>query len=362
MRVCVRRAVRIAAAAACTAAAGCGVSEPTIAPGEIASKVAVNYMNAALDIMQFHSINRYEIDWPSFRVAALERITGARTTADTYPGLTATVAALGDHHSSFFAPGKAPDRSPAATGVLGTSSCPFPCVDPTIQVTGVLVGDIGYVSIPGFTESGAAATAFAGNIQSFVKTLDASLPCGWIIDLRYDTGGNMWPMLAGVGPLLGNGDAGAFVDPDSVRSTWFYDNGAAGVRASDGTRSTAVQVANPYTPSHPMPPVALIYSTGTASAGEAVAIAFRGRPLTYTVGRSTAGLSTANIPITLSDGAVLNLTEAADVDRTGIVYGGKLVPDATVTPTSRDPAVDAASQTAVAWLHQQVACGGSGGV
>ena len=34
---------------------------------------------------------------------------------------------------------------------------------------------------------------------------------GWIVDLRGNFGGNMWPMLLSVEPLIGNGTLGYFV-------------------------------------------------------------------------------------------------------------------------------------------------------
>ena len=34
---------------------------------------------------------------------------------------------------------------------------------------------------------------------------------GWIVDLRTDGGGNMWPMMAGLGPILGEGIMGWIV-------------------------------------------------------------------------------------------------------------------------------------------------------
>lgn len=57
--------------------------------------------------------------------------------------------------------------------------------------------------------------------------LDAPDLVGWIVDLRGNGGGNMWPMIAGVGPVLGEGTAGAFVDPDDNVTLWGYANGAS---------------------------------------------------------------------------------------------------------------------------------------
>ena len=49
---------------------------------------------------------------------------------------------------------------------------------------------------------------------------------GWIVDLRGNTGGNMWPMVAGVGPVLGNGVAGFFVPPVGASTPWSFPEGS----------------------------------------------------------------------------------------------------------------------------------------
>jgi C-terminal processing protease CtpA/Prc len=215
------------------------------------------------------------------------------------------------------------------------------------------------VSIPAFSGSGAAATAFGDQLQEVVRLVDASKPCGWIVDLRDNPGGNMWPMVAGIGPVLGEGTLGAFVGPDSARQTWYYRDGASGVRLSDGRESVAHRVSGPpYRLFRPDPPVAVIYGPRTASSGEAVAVAFRGRPLSRSFGRETAGLSTANAGFPLSDGGVIFLTTSADADRTGRIYGGVLPPDHAVAWDVIDPSStsDQAAQAAIAWLATQVAC------
>ncbi|MER7848202.1 hypothetical protein ABTZ03_30160 [Kitasatospora sp. NPDC096077] len=89
--------------------------------------------------------------------------------------------------------------------------------------------------------------------------------------------------------------------------------------------------------------------------GEAVAIAFIGRPVTPSFGDRTYGVPTGNEPHRLSDGAVVVLTVAAEADRTCRILVGPLVPDETVdAPVTEkaDPALDAA----VNWLASQGPC------
>jgi carboxyl-terminal processing protease len=346
---------RLIAGLICVAA--CGSSDASD-PGPTSnaprtSAVATNYMTSALNIMQGASINRYKINWPTFRTEALARIAGATTTADTYTGLRATLVALGDRHSFFSPPGSSSIMS-NVPGTMSVASLGM-LVDPSGRV---LPNGLGYVSIPSFSGSGAQATAFADKLQDVVKTVDLSRPCGWIVDLRDNPGGNMWPMIAGIGPVLGAGDLGFFVDPDSVKQVWFYRGGAAGVRLRDGRESIVQTVSGVYGLAGPPPPVAVIYGSRTASSGEAVAVAFRARPLTRSFGTPTAGLSTANAGYQLSDGGTIFLTVAVDGDRSGKLYGDVLSPDQPATWNVIDPtsASDGAAQAASAWLLTQQAC------
>ena len=351
-----RRQWWIATGGVVLAGYGCGSSEPTDSGDN--SAVATSYMVAALDIMQRSSINRHKIVWPAFRADALARIEGARTTADTYPGLRATLTALGDRHS-FFAP-------PGSASIVATRPgmmLPVASLGALAEPSGRTLPDrLAYVSIPSFSGGGTAATTFADQLQDVVKTLDASQPCGWIVDLRNNPGGNMWPMVAGIGPVLGAGDLGFFIDPDSVRQTWFYRDGAAGLRFSDGRESAIQRVTgSAYRLSRPAPPAAVIYSGQTASSGEAVAVAFRARPLTRSFGIPTWGLSTANAGFPLSDGGTIYLTVAVDGDRSGTLYGDSLQPDESATWSVIDPTStgDRAAQAAATWLRAQQTCTGA---
>jgi len=171
---------------------------------------------------------------------------------------------------------------------------------------------------------------------------------GWIVDLRQNGGGNMWPMLAGIGPVLGNGTAGSFVFPEGLTTpylaagatlTWSYSGGAA---CFDGQPNTSVTA--PYTLRAPAPRVAVLQDGGTGSSGEAIAISFIGRPDTRSFGAATYGVSSANWGFSLSDGGVLQLLVALDRDRNGTTYGGSIAPD--------EPAAGPAEAVAaaVAWL------------
>ena len=162
----------------------------------------------------------------------------------------------------------------------------------------------------------------------------------------------MWPMMAGLGPLLGEGVAGAFHGSHGENLSWFYRDGAAGYEGAESLSYPRVEGV-PYRVAGNLP-VAVLIDRGTASSAEAVAVAFRGKPQTRFFGEHTLGVSTANNNYVLSDGANMILTIGVYVDRNGKEYEDGIEPDVRIASqedlqaplVERDKAINAAEQ----WL------------
>ncbi|HWE89528.1 MAG TPA: S41 family peptidase [Pseudonocardiaceae bacterium] len=90
-------------------------------------------------------------------------------------------------------------------------------------------------------------------------------------------------------------------------------------------------------------PVAVLHDRRTASAGEGLVVAFRGRARTRTFGSATAGVPTGTVTHELLDGSALVITVSVAVDRQGREYAEAIAPDE--PRTGIDPI-----RTAVRWL------------
>jgi C-terminal processing protease CtpA/Prc len=227
--------------------------------------------------------------------------------------------------------------------------------DPIAPRGEMLAGSIAYLTLPGFA-GGAHAdqVQFAETLHDVIADLDAQAACGWIVDLRNNSGGNLWPMLAGVGPLLGDGEAGASVRPNGERTELWYRDGKVGL----GDYVQLRVAGDPYRLRETNAPVAVLTGRSTASAAEIVATAFEARAGTRSFGAATSGATTGTQIFPLSDGAALVLAVAATSDRNGRIYSGRIEPDVAVAGDERgielrdQAAVRAASQ----WLKTQEAC------
>ncbi len=311
-----------------------GGSSPTAAtpagPKEM-SPAARSYLTQLIDVMQANSINRKTIDWPAFRRIVTGVDSNEQTILDLYPKIRAAFVLLNDHHSFY--------RGPDSTSI-NSPSLPGGCTDPTPPAVQV-PDDVGYVKVASFSGIGAAETAFAQSIQDAVRAADRERLAGWIVDLRNNRGGNMWPMVAGLGPILSDARAGAFIDPDGGTTWWGYQD-----NASIYNGEPLVGVTSPYRLLRANPRVAVLTNCGVSSSGEAVAIGFRARRDTRSFGTATYGLSTANDEFPLSGGGTLFLCVSTMADRTGRTYGSAVVPDEVIA----DPVETV--RRAVEWLRQ----------
>jgi carboxyl-terminal processing protease len=329
----VRSATVVLLGALLTGACGSG-GRPPVAPSSgfvpDASRSVSDYVNELVGIMQSNSINRDRINWIDFRAQVTQRAQGARTIGDAHPAISMALGLLGDHHSFYTAAGGAFVSNPT-----GKRCSALPASAPALP------GDVGYVRVGSFGGSDPSAmTAFADSVQQQIRSSDSGDLTGWIVDVRGNGGGNMWPMIAGVGPVLGDGVAGYFMPPLGAASPWSYGNGASIL--SSGLQAAA---SSGYRLLRPSPRVAVLTDNLVASSGEAVVVSFRARPNTRSFGTMTCGLSTANSGFRLSDGATLQLTTALMADRTRTPYGDSIPPDEIV---SGDGEV---VQRALAWLR-----------
>ncbi|HJZ76591.1 MAG TPA: S41 family peptidase [Vicinamibacterales bacterium] len=304
------------------------VSAPVAASAPLAAP-AKDVLDAALSITKKHSLRRNDVPWDVVEPKVRALAAGAEKSADVYPAIRYLLAQLGDHHS-FLMP-------PAQTSQFRTGGAQNP--GPEVRA---LPERAGYVSVPGYSgaEPG-AMRAYATRMHEALGGTIASVSCGWVVDLRKDTGGNMWPMLAGLKPFLGTVGLGTFESAEGSSAPWIAGQGV------DIEPPPALAVLESSW-------VAVLTGPRTASSGEAVAIAFRGRPRTRSFGQPTAGLSTANGTFPLPDGAMILLTTAVDADRTGRRYGDKIAPDEPVDAAGTD---DTTLSAALQWLKQSSGCG-----
>ncbi len=143
---------------------------------------------------------------------------------------------------------------------------------------------------------------------------------GWIIDLRFNMGGNCWPMVGSLYELLGEGTFGGWKFEDRIEKI-YLKNG----EAFEGKKAQVTIKRKPID-SMDTAKVAIITGVFTGSSGEITAIAFKGRENSIFIGEKTTGLTTTNNTYPMPFGIYFNNSEGYDVDRNGQFYE-QIVPD-----------------------------------
>jgi carboxyl-terminal processing protease len=334
-------------------------------PTAISSDAAA-FLDNAIDIMRQHALHGQGVDWVALRTEAFKRAGGAFNPIDTYPAIYWALVQLGDSGSHLrLPPGLYPDQialmqqaekeaqenAPAATRTEALAPTAFTMRRiPEGHIITLQGNNFGYIVLPRCSaKDNDGLMLYAADVRRILSDLSAQNPRGWIVDLRGNTGGNMWPMLTGIGPILGDGVVGSFVAADG-NVNWFYQDGKTGTRNPAGVETVSLNLdeAPVLSGVNATVPVAILTDSSTASSAEAITIAFHGRANTRFFGSHTAGKSTAVQPYQLDDGAELYLTTAIDADRSGKPYPDGFTPDevfpsvATMPAESSDPVVHAA--------------------
>jgi carboxyl-terminal processing protease len=328
---------------------------------------AASFLNSALDVMQEHALHGDAVDWPTLRQAAFKRAAGSFNPIDTYPAIYWALVQLNDPGSHLrLPPGLYPDQiallqaaekeaNDAAPAPAKPAAPPTPFVSrhlPEGHIDMVEGRAFGHVILPTCSaKDNDGLLLYAADVRRILTDLSAQNPRGWIVDLRGNMGGDMWPMLTGIGPILGEGIVGSFVAADG-NITWFYQDGRTGTRNSSGLETVSLNLQDMPLRVTPAEPVAVLVDSSTASSAEAVTIAFHGREQTRFFGQHTAGRSMAVQPFKLPDGAQLFLTTAIDADRTGKPFPDGFTPDQVFPAVSTMPAEtsDDVVNAAQTWL------------
>ena len=304
------------------------------------------YLRNVLRIIETRALRTSNVDWNVVRSASLELAAGASSTIDTYPAINYALEQLQDNHS-FLVDQHGRGTRRKKLSITEQKTQPRAKPRNAIQESN---GLFGYIEVKSIESARAAAAKYAVSMQQKIAEVTKRNPSGWIVDLRGNVGGNMWPMIVGVRPVLGSGILG-FFQYSNIAIPWFYQQGQAGVINARGKHAnfkideTIDDCANNL-------PIAILIDASTASSGEAVAISFKERPYTQFFGQHSCGLSTSNEGFKLADGALLNLTTSVEADRNHVLYPSGITPDVFVEQSdsplcqSADPVI----QRALHWL------------
>jgi carboxyl-terminal processing protease len=297
------------------------------------------------------------VNWDSLQQQVYQQAEHATTIQDLKPAFEILLNGLRDHHGKIInAATYAPiayftdyknmrhlDKRPkemADWKVVNDTALKF--------ASKLLNGKIGYIKIVGIA-SNIDIEKESKKIRAAVLKLYKNKIDKWIIDLRYNAGGNMHPMMAGIAPLVGDGIVGKLVNlQDSTLFNWEIKNGNF---IYDGYQAVNL----PNLPQFKTPPkIAVLTSRWTVSSGEIVATALKGRPNTKFFGEATGGFTTNNSWDIINKEIILTISTGIYCDRNGTAFALNIpvdveVPFKVVAEPEKDDCIIKAKQ----WLKEK---------
>lgn len=266
-----------------------------------------------IQTLKSSSIEKNNIDWNDFEAEVMESLKVSKDSA--------IIKALTLHNN--------PHTTYIRNGVTLTGRFDKEPIDTICSIAKPLdlrkFEALGYLKVRRFyghmydeAERKAESSNYITEILNAIQDQDRPGLKGWIIDLRYNYGGDMWPMLIALSPFFVDGELGSFRS-ETINHKWsladnivYLDNQNQNKRVFDK--------ANSYKVKHGLNKVAVLINNNTASSGEAVAIALNTLKNVRFFGKTTHGFTSANTPISMGSGEMLVLTTSIMYDNKGRKY------------------------------------------
>ncbi|WP_037320358.1 S41 family peptidase [Salegentibacter sp. Hel_I_6] len=197
--------------------------------------------------------------------------------------------------------------------------------------------NLGYINLESFINSRTSldetlkkgAEYINENLQN-IKKEDSKNLKGWVIDLRKNNGGNMWPMLISLTPFLENKILGHFLIENKWQ-VWKKEENQIFDGSSNKTKKF-IEEPIEYKLKNKNLKVAVLINNNTASSGEATAIALMSNPNIKFFGDETAGYTTSNNTIHLKNNDILIMTSGVMADHTKKEYWNGITPEFEISP------------------------------
>lgn len=195
----------------------------------------------------------------------------------------------------------------------------------------------GYLKLPAYFGPQNLLASWSERMIREIRRMDSVGVQGWVIDLRENNGGNMYPMIAALSPLLPEGPVLSSRQRNGDVSSIEINNGSCIVKTKKFA-NTFFKPSQPYAIKNPALPVAVLVGGKTGSSGEITSIALRSCANVRFFGDPTAGVPTGNRVFILPDKAMLYIVSGIFSDNQGKMYYGKIPPDQTLPEgAAREP-------------------------
>lgn len=259
------------------------------------------YIHQAVDSIQVHSIYRERINPDSLAHAMIADLEDNFTIDSVYLLVQSAIQSIDNH--SYVLSKTAMQK--LEEGHEDFVPQPFPFQGKIIE------GRYAFLSLEGFAGlDSVSADKYTDSLQHLLVNLYEQDPDGWIIDLRDNTGGWFYAMIAGLGPVLGEGIKAYEITADGNVTPFYYIK-----HDSLSGKKDRILLADSAFVFQKQLPTAVLIGPKTGSAGELLALSFKGNPKTVLIGQPTYGASTGIRGLMMMDSSQLCLAQSLMTDR-----------------------------------------------
>jgi hypothetical protein len=305
-------------------------------------------------LIKEQSMYRNNVGWDTITTQFYQRIDTATTTPNQFKAFRWLMKQMNDFHSQvLFENQLYAYYKSMPIGREDELTKTYQQLQPRfgIMQARVLQNQYGYICIPGFNNNDSASVnnAIKQWRDTICKNINKPVK-GWIIDMRANMGGSMYPMMAALSFLIGDIKFTGSTNTNHLVENWwsikkgdvYFDNYAG---TASGLHCMKEQTKAP---------VVLLTSFYTVSSGEIVVTAFKQRRRTVQIGDTTGGLVTNNHWMPIGNDAVLNLSKGYYTDRKGKEYRAGIPPDIVIKADENFEELlkDKKVQAAIKWLKK----------
>jgi carboxyl-terminal processing protease len=310
-------------------------------------------MDTAITTAKNLSMYSGEVDWTVLVKEMSAKSENAETLNDLAPSLELMINTLRDHHAMFR---RLEDYSTLASFTDHENSRNHDDREFAPEIWSItndldarfehalLPDNIGYLKVMA-VGGNVDGQAESERIRAAVQELHDQGVTQWIVDFRYNAGGNVNVMMNGLAPLFDTEEILSIQGGDGeTHSTARIQNGSFWYFGMNAFPMTTEPILK-------NPKIAVLTSRWTWSSGEFVAVAFKGQDNTRQFGEYTGGYTTNNSWDVINNEIALAMSTGIFSDRNGRRYSKYVSPDEKIGfEVTDDPKSDKGILRAVEWL------------
>ncbi len=301
-------------------------------------------LDSIVALTKIHSIYKNDVDWAKLEKRIYDKFVDSDSISSIIEPVKYMLSELGDFHGFFTIqniPYKAIGEKErnlhydnSSKGYKGKMNEIYENSIKTNEITGSILKDsIAYIEIPmvlNYTNNQEINIESTLKIRKKITELNKYNPKGYIIDLRRNLGGTIFPMLAGLGELFNNISLGGMTkDGKTFSNQWYIKDGNIYMEEENLIPDLPKTTCNcDITKINKK--VAVLIGRYTASSGELVASSLKSQKNVMLFGEQTMGMSTTTGWFLITSNVAINpaTTYYMSKDKTAHIDG--VIPDISI--------------------------------